>query len=121
MLGELFPDFESQTPAVPTLSTYTEGKISKFYEEDSELYKSLSKNDVEAIANLYNQIVDDGDSSFDSIAVTESSKTRNERIYLESVLEEFRTRLDAERHIEADWQRFLQKYILLFNLSLIHI
>jgi hypothetical protein len=61
--------------------------------------------------------VEDSKVAFTSITVAEESKRRNEGIYLQSVVDEFKKRLVNKSLSEADWQRFLQKYILLFNTS----
>lgn len=121
ILGELFPKHAGKIPTVATIYSYEEDKITKIFGSDSGIVERLSKADIETIANIFNQLAASNETSFNSIAVAEKSKTRNERVYLQTVVEEFEKRLENEGHSESDWQRFLQKYILLFNTSYVSV
>lgn len=117
VLGQLFPKLFRKAEAVPTVYTYEEDKISKMLSGVEDAHEKLSKADIETVARLHASLIEDRKVDFNSITVAEESKRRNERIYLRSVVDEFRKRLENKALSEADWQRFLQKYILLFNTS----
>lgn len=120
ILGQLFPRRFKKTKAVPTIYTYEEDKIAKMFDGVESGHKRLSRSDVETITKLYSALSSEQKIDFSSIAVAEESKIRNERIYLQSVIAEFRRRLESSVQSEPDWQRFLQKYILLFNTSYVN-
>jgi hypothetical protein len=117
ILGQIFPKQFKESQEVPTIYTYEDDKISKMLSGLEDAHKRLSKADIETIARLHASLIDDNKVDFSSITIAEESKRRNERIYLQSVVDEFRKRLTNNTLSEADWQRFLQKYILLFNTS----
>jgi hypothetical protein len=117
ILSQLFPRQFKQAEAVSTIYTYEEDKISKMLAGLEDAHERLSKADVELIARLNASLVKDQKIGFHSITIAEESKRQNERIYLQSVIDEFRKRLANKALSEADWQRFLQRYILLFNTS----
>ena len=117
ILGQIFPKQFKKSEEVPTIYTYEDDKISKMLSGVEGAHERLSKADIETIARVHAFLVDDNKVDFSSITIAEESKRRNERIYLESVVDEFRKRLANKTLSEADWQRFLQKYILLFNTS----
>jgi len=120
ILGQLFPRKFKKAKAVPTVYSYEEDKISKMFAGVESGHKRLSKADIEAVTKLYSALSSEQKVDFSSIAVAEESKVRNERIYLQSVIGEFHRRLASGIYSEADWQRFLQKYILLFNTSYVN-
>ena len=120
MLGQLFPKQFKVSKEVPTIYTYEEDKISKMLTGSKDAHEKLSKADIEIIARLHSALIEDSTIDFNSITVAEESKIRNERIYLQSVVDEFKKRLENKSLSEADWQRFLQKYILLFNTSYVN-
>ena len=117
ILSQLYPRQFKQADAVPTIYTYEDNKISKMLAGIDDAHERLSKADVELIARLNAALVKDQKVSFHSIIIAEESKRQNERIYLQSVIDEFQKRLENKTLSEADWQRFLQRYILLFNTS----
>lgn len=117
ILGQLYPKQFKKVGEVPTIYTYEEDKISKMLSGVEDAHERLSKADIETVARLHASLIEDSKVDFTSITIAEESKRRNERIYLKSVVDEFSKRLDNKALSEADWQRFLQKYILLFNTS----
>lgn len=117
ILGQIFPKQFKKTKEVPTINSYEDDKISKMLSGIDDAHERLSKADVETVARLHALLVEDQKIDFSSITVAEESKRRNERIYLQSVVDEFKKRLSNSTHSESDWQRFLQKYILFFNTS----
>lgn len=117
VLGQIFPKQFKSSKEVPTINTYEDDKISKMLSGLDDAHERLSKADIETIARLHASLVEDQKVDFSSITVAEESKSRNERIYLQSVVDEFKKRLANSTHSESDWQRFLQKYILFFNTS----
>jgi len=117
ILGQLYPKQFKKAEEVPTIYTYEEDKISKMLSGVEDAHERLSKADIETVARLHASLIEDHKVDFSSITVAEESKRRNERIYLQSVVDEFSKRLENKALSEADWQRFLQKYILLFNTS----
>ena len=121
ILGILFPKHFKKSDIVSTAYTYEEDKLSKMFSGLNDPHEILSKADIETIARLHASLVEDKHIDFTSITVAEESKRRNERIYLQSVIGEFRKRLANKNLSEADWQRFLQKYILLFNTSYVNV
>lgn len=116
VLGELFPRYCGESESVETIYSYEDDKITKILGDDAVL-NELSKADIDTIANAYHTLVEVNEIEFRSIGLAKESKDRNERIYLESVIGEFESRLSNTRLSEGDWQRFLQQYILLFNTS----
>lgn len=102
---------------MPSIYSYEENKISKILGSAGDVFKKLSKADIEAIAGVYSQIAEESKADFSSISIAEESKRRNERVYLQTVVDEFEKRLSNKVLSESDWQRFLQRYILLFNTS----
>ena len=121
MLGELFPKHCKNSDEIETIYSYEADKLSKIVGDEDEAYKKLSKADVETVARLYGHLVEDNKVSFATITVAEESKRKNERVYLESVVEEFEKRISNRNLTESDWQRFLQRYILLFNTSYVNV
>ncbi len=119
ILCELFPKHYKKTQKIETIFTYEDDKISKILGSDDKIFEKLSKKDVESITEIYDKIAKEGSVKFSSIALAERNKRKNERVYLESVVNEFEKRLQNPSLSESDWQRFLQKYILLFNTSYI--
>lgn len=117
VLGEIFPKQAKKTKEVPSIYSYEENKISKILGSAGDVFKKLSKADIEAIAGVYSQIAEESKADFSSISIAEESKRRNERVYLQTVVDEFEKRLSNKVLSESDWQRFLQRYILLFNTS----
>lgn len=117
VLGEIFPKQAKKAKEVPSIYSYEENKISKILGSAGDVFKKLSKADIEAIAGVYSQIAEESKADFGSISIAEESKRRNERVYLQTVVEEFEKRLSNKTLSEPDWQRFLQRYILLFNTS----
>lgn len=120
VLGEIYPKHCSESESVETIYTYEDDKISKILEEDG-IFEQLSKKDIETIANIYSQIAKDSEVSFETVGVARDQKDRNEKVYLEAVIQEFESRIINTRLSESDWQRFLQQYILLFNTSYVHV
>lgn len=117
VLGQLFPKRFKEADQVPTIYTYEEDKLSKMLGTVDDAHELLSKADIDVIARLHEKLAAEEQVEFSSIGIAEESTRRNERIYLQSVVKEFRKRLNAPSLSEADWQRFLQKYVLLFNTS----
>lgn len=117
VLGQILPKHFKKTKEVPTINSYEEDKISKMFSGMEDPHEMLSKADVEAVAKLHAYLVEDQKIDFSAITLAEESKRRNERIYLQSVVDEFNKRLKSSAHSESDWQKFLQKYILFFNTS----
>lgn len=121
VLGEIFPQQFPKSAEAPSIYTYEQDKITKILGNRPDIHSQLSKADVETIASLYGRLLEDNKVDFSTISVAEESKRENERIYLQSVIEEFQKRLSNSTLSESDWQRFLQRYILLFNTSYVNV
>lgn len=117
VLGEIYPKYCKIGKEVKTIYSYENDKITKILGSDENAYEKLSKADVETIAKIHSKLVKTNKFKFTTIAIAEESKKLNERIYLKSVVDEFEKRMKNASLSESDWQRFLQKYILLFNTS----
>jgi hypothetical protein len=120
VLGELFPRYFQEEESVETIYTYEEDKITKILSA-SDVLEILSKNDVDTISRIYREIAEDSAIDFANVGVAKDQKDKNEKVYLEAVIEEFESRLKKKTLSEPDWQRFLQKYILLFNTSYVNV
>ncbi|WP_299326397.1 Shedu immune nuclease family protein [Parasphingopyxis sp.] len=85
---------------------------------DPKVLKSLSKSDVEALAEFYPKFVKKESTGVRTIALLDmagKTKSRTERVYLSKVLKEFENKIGRANLSENDWQKFLRTYILLFN------
>jgi len=120
VLGELFPKHFDEPESIETIYTYEKDKISKILLGE-DILEELSKNDVEIISRIYGDIAKESAVDFKSVGVVSDEKDRNEKVYLEAVISEFEGRLKKLTHSESDWQRFLQKYILLFSTSYVNV
>jgi len=120
VLHQLFPRNFKSTKAVKTLYSYEQDKISKIIGEDESILKEISKKDVDSIIRLYSLLEKDSKSEFKYIELHDKNKRKNEKAFLQAVVKEYENRLKKVSLSESDWQRFLRKYILLFNTSYVN-
>jgi len=120
-LSILFPKQFKKGADVKSIFSYEEGKLSKIVKSDPDLLSHISKEDAETITDLFDKLTKEQNITFNKIALSEKSTRRNERVYIETVTKEFAKRLKNTGKSESDWQRFLEKYILLFNNSYIQV
>lgn len=120
-LGKLLPKyFEKKAGAFEDAYTYSEDKISKIINTNTTLIDSLSKNDISAVGELYNKLLESnkiGQTTGD-LKIIGKTKSKNEKIYLEKVIKQFEANLQKTLS-ESTWQQFLSEFILVFNTSYI--
>jgi len=116
ILKTLFPRRGKAVGPVKTLYSYEDDKLSKIIDGNKDIYKLLSKKDIDSICQLNTQLESQNKTEFKYIALHENNRKRNERAFLETIVKEFESRLKKVLS-ESDWQQFFRKYILLFNTS----
>jgi len=117
-LYKLFPTQFPQVKPIESAYVYEDDKISKIF-GNLESYDELSKKDIDIITDVGLKFQNQNKPSFRTISVQNKSKLSREKIYLETVLQEFELRLPNSKLSESDWQKFLHLYILLFNTNYI--
>jgi hypothetical protein len=120
-LATLFPRKFGSAKEVPSIYTYEKNKISKILESKKDVHKELTKADIDAIAELYSKVANQKQVEFNSIGIAEDAKRKNETIYLTSVIKEFKKKIANKALSEADWQKFVGNYVLLFNTSYVNV
>ena len=116
-LTKLFPHHYESEDVGKELGDYSRNKLSKVINEDPDILSKLSNQDIEAVSNLHQRILEEklSGSVRTQIKILAKEGIATQRVYLSKVLEQFAEKLERPRATESSWQKFLKDTILLFN------